>query len=80
MRFGRIFGGLMFVQALPAGSDWHYVGGGVELGEADMPICWWKPAGSQTYRVVFGDLSVRDLDKAEVDRLTAQIPKNNPGG
>jgi len=78
--FGRIFGGLMFVQALPAGSDWHYVGGGVKLGQADMPICWWKPAGSQTYRVLFGDLSVRDLDKAEVDRLTAQISKNNPGG
>jgi hypothetical protein len=39
-----------------------------------------EAAGSQTYRIVLGDLSVRDEDKAEMDRLTAQIPKNTPGG
>ena len=43
----------------------------MKLGQADVPICWWKPEGSQTYRVVFGDLSTRDLDKADLDRLTA---------
>jgi hypothetical protein len=24
-------------------------------------MCWWKPAGSKTYWVVYGDLSVRDV-------------------
>jgi hypothetical protein len=24
-------------------------------------VCWYKPVGSQTYRVVYGDLSVRDV-------------------
>ena len=43
----------------------------MKLGQADVPICWWKPEGSQTYRVIFGDLSQRDLDKADLDRLTA---------
>ena len=71
MRGGRIMLGHMFVQMLPADSDWHYAGGGVKLGQADVPICWWKPEGSQTYRVIFGDLSQRDLDKADLDRLTA---------
>ena len=71
MRVGRIVTGLMFVQMLPADSDWHYAGAGVKLGQADVPICWWKPEGSQTYRVIFGDLSQRDLDKADLDRLTA---------
>jgi hypothetical protein len=64
--------GQRFVRKLSAESDWHYAGGGVKLGQAELPVCWWKPAGSQTYWMVFGDLSVRDLDKAEVDRLTAE--------
>jgi hypothetical protein len=39
-----------------------------------------KPAGSTTYRVIFGDLSQRDLDKADLDRLTASRSQSNPGG
>jgi hypothetical protein len=75
-----IIGFMFFQVVLPPASDWHYAGAGVKLGAADVPISWWKPTGSPTYRVVFGDLSVRDLDKAEVDRLTAQISKKTPGG
>jgi hypothetical protein len=78
-RMQNVVIGFTFPKIMPADNDWHYAGSGVKLGQAEVPICWWKPAGSQTYRVVFGDLSVRDLDKAEVDRLTAQIPKS-PGG
>lgn len=73
MRVGRISLGMMFVLALPADSDWHYAGAGVKLGQTDVPICWWKPVGSTTYRVIFGDLSTRDLNKADLDRLTASI-------
>jgi len=67
----HFFPGFFFVQIMPAESDWHYAGAGVKLGQAEVPVCWWKPAGSQTYRVVFGDLSVRDLNKADLDQLTA---------
>jgi outer membrane lipoprotein-sorting protein len=78
-RIGPIMAGLVFVQQLPPDSDWHYAAGGVTLGQADVPICWWKPAGSDTYRVIFGDLSARDLDKAELDRLTAEQPQTTTG-
>jgi len=33
----------------------------VRLGDASKAVCWWKPAGSSVYRVVYGDLSIRDV-------------------
>ncbi|MEN6336419.1 MAG: hypothetical protein ABFE01_19365 [Phycisphaerales bacterium] len=53
--------GCAFVEQLPEGSDWRYVGEDVQLGDASKAVCWWKPAGSSTYRVVYGDLRVRDV-------------------
>ncbi len=53
--------GGMFVQNLPADSDWHYAGKGVKFGGADTPIFWYRLEGSETYRVIFGDLSVKDV-------------------
>ncbi len=50
-----------FVMSLKPEQDWHYVGAGVPFGDASKPVCWYKPIGSETYRVVYGDLSVRDL-------------------
>ena len=53
--------GGMFVQNLPADSDWHYAGKGVKFGGADTPIFWYRPEGSETYRIIYGDLSVKDV-------------------
>lgn len=53
--------GCAFIEQLPEGSDWHYVGEDVQLGDADKAVCWWKLPGSSVYRVVYGDLSVHDV-------------------
>jgi outer membrane lipoprotein-sorting protein len=58
--------GGMFVMALPAESDWHYVGKDVKFGEAEKPIFWYKPEGSQTYRVIYGDLRVEDVSPEDL--------------
>jgi hypothetical protein len=34
---------------------------GKKLGGSD-PVCWWKPEGSETYRVVYEDLTVVDVE------------------
>ena len=39
----------------------RYVGDGVELGDAESPVLWWLFKALETYRVVYGDLSVRDV-------------------
>lgn len=54
--------GMMFHQMLDiGGADWHYAGAGVKLGDASKPVFWYQPEGSQTYRVISGDLSVKDV-------------------
>jgi len=53
--------GGMFVQQLPDSSDWHYAGKDVKLGDAEAPIFWYCPEGSETYRIIYGDLSVQDV-------------------
>jgi hypothetical protein len=52
--------GMMFMQILND-MEWHYAGEGVKLGDAETPILWYQPKGSQTYRVIYGDLSVKDV-------------------
>ena len=42
----------------PAGT---YEGAGVEVGDAGMAVFWYKPKDSETYKVIYGDLSVRDV-------------------
>ena len=54
--------GCAFIEQLPEGSDYQYVGEDVQLGDATKAVCWYKPQGSATYRVVYGDLSVRDVE------------------
>jgi hypothetical protein len=53
--------GFVFVLTLKDENDWHYVGKGVKLGDAESEVCWYRPDGSETYRVIYGDLSVRDV-------------------
>jgi outer membrane lipoprotein-sorting protein len=53
--------GFIFVLTLKEENDWHYVGENVKLGDAESPVCWYKPTGSQTYRVIYGNLTVKDV-------------------
>ncbi len=50
--------GMLFHMSL---KDRHYAGSGVKVGEADKAIFWYLPEGSETYRVIYGDLSVKDV-------------------
>lgn len=56
----EILKGLMFAQERKVDGSWGYAGDRVQLGDADKPICWWKPEGSETWRVIYGDLSLGD--------------------
>jgi len=62
MQIGMAMGrGFMFFRHLdPNGIEWHYVGKGVEFGDANTAVFLYRPKGSDTYRVIYGDLSVED--------------------
>jgi len=53
--------GMMFVMKLPAESNSRYAGENAKYGDAETPIFWYKSEGSETYRVIYGDLSVKDV-------------------
>lgn len=50
--------GMLFIMGL---KDQHYAGNGVKLGDAETAVFWYQPEGSETYRVIYGDLSVKDV-------------------
>jgi hypothetical protein len=58
--------GFMFFNLLKAENDWHYVGKDVKLGDSESPVCWYRPKDSETYRVIYGDLSVKDVSPANL--------------
>lgn len=47
---------------------WQYNGAGIKLGE-NKPICWWKPQNTNTYRVLYGDLKVRDVQTGKLPSI-----------
>jgi len=74
--------GGMFVQKLSADSDWHYAGKDVKFGDAEKPIFRYKQEGSETYRVIYGDLSIREVSADEVPKSSEAepIPKDKSEG
>jgi outer membrane lipoprotein-sorting protein len=62
-KMGRHFiQGMMFLQTCSTDQlDWHYAGADVKLGDAGKAIFWYRPKESNSYRVIYGDLSVKDV-------------------
>jgi len=56
--------GFQFALTLPAAADAHYAGKGVKKDTPNRPIFWYRPEGSQRYRVLEATLNVRDADAA----------------
>ena len=57
----RVQRGLSFAIHLSPNADAHYVGKGVSFGAADTPIFWYRPKDAKQGRVIYGDLSVKDV-------------------
>ena len=57
----RMTNGMLFVYRLPQSSNWRYMGENVKFGTTDKPIFWYRPTGSNNYRVIYADLTVREM-------------------
>jgi hypothetical protein len=68
-KVGMIFPRAMFfLQTLEIDGKYHYAGKGVKLGDADKAIFWYRPKGAEKYRVIYGDLSVKDVSKEDLPK------------
>ncbi len=54
---------LLFLRFFEGEGKWHWAGVGVELGDAETPIFWYRPKDSDTWRVIYGDLHVEDVEE-----------------
>ena len=64
----RMTRGYLFVLGLPDESEWQYAGKDVRFGDAETAIFWYRPEGSETYRVIYGDLRVDDVAPEHLPR------------
>jgi len=62
----KIMRALMFIDQLQV--KWYYFSDNVKLGDADTAIFWYRPGMSKTYRVLYGDLHIANVN-----------PENLPG-
>lgn len=58
---GRGFG---FALQMPESAETHYAGKNVKRDAKDAPIFWYKAAGKTTWRVIYADLTAKDVDAA----------------
>jgi outer membrane lipoprotein-sorting protein len=63
-----------FFKSLRADNQLHYAGKGVKFRTPDRPILWFKPTGSQKYKVIYADLTIRDADAAPTAPNAEPIP------
>jgi len=54
-----MYRGLVFISRLPGGT-WRYAGQNVPFGDPAVPIFWYQPQGSATWRVIYADLHVSE--------------------
>ena len=58
---------IMAIAAIRMKSDeFEYFGGGVKLGDAATPIMWWRIKDAPEYRVVYGDLTIRNVKPSDL--------------
>jgi hypothetical protein len=67
--------GITFYAMLKPENDPHYVGSGVKLATPNRPILWYKPTGSDEYRVIYADLSVKEVTANQAKMLPETQPK-----
>ena len=67
MKIGLSIGrGIMFLTKIQPAS--RYAGKDVKLGDAGTAIFWYKAEGSKKYKVIYGDLSIKEISAEELPK------------
>ncbi len=64
----RMGQGYVFIRFFKGQGQWHYAGKGVKFGDGNTPIFWYQPKDSETWRVIYGDLGVKDVAQENLPR------------
>src|SRR5207245_10532157 len=61
IRAGHGMPATRFIQDSTVEGSFRYLGKGVRLGDKNRVVCWYKLKPPRSYRIVYGDLSVKDV-------------------
>ncbi len=64
----QMYNAMLFVALLPKESNWRYAGNGIKINTPNTPIFWYRPAGGQNYRVIYADLTVREMSEDQLPK------------
>ena len=62
----KILKALYFAQEKKVDGTWGYAGQAVMLGRADKIVCWWLDDQTESYKAIFGDLSIEDVTEDQL--------------
>lgn len=57
---------MAFADSFTEARTLRYLGKGIEMGNKDRIVCYYKLKSTKAYRAVYGDLSVKDIDPSEL--------------
>lgn len=57
---------MAFADSFAEARSFRYLGKGIDLGNRDRIVCFYKLNTTKTYRAVYGDLSVKDIEPDEL--------------
>jgi outer membrane lipoprotein-sorting protein len=64
----EMYQALLWLAALPKSTNWRYLGENMTYGNPDQPIFWYLPEGHSIYRVVYADMSIREVLPEDLPR------------
>ncbi len=54
-----------FIGQINESGEFRYTGAGVKVGDASAVVCWWRLAGSETVKVVYGNLTIKEVPASD---------------
>jgi hypothetical protein len=57
----RLWRGYTFFHVVAHDGTYHYAGQNVRFGDPAVPVFWYQPQGSATWRIIYADLHVADV-------------------
>jgi hypothetical protein len=66
--------GVQFIEEIQESAQWHYFGPGVKYGDSNAILLCWRPKDATNWRVIYGDLSVKDVAPDQMPPMPATAP------
>lgn len=77
METGKKLGrGIGFLGSISLTTAWHYAGKDVRIGTLERPIFWYLPNNSDKYRVIYADLTVKEIAKDDLTDFPEAVTRN----